>query len=228
MYSRYSPNLKNKLSVDNQSAHGLAFKRFHGSNLRYKIGPKTSGDDQSARGLGIQRSRGSNLRYRIGPKTSGDDQSARGLGIQRSRGSILRYRIGPKTSGDDQSARGLVIQRFRGSILRYRIGPKTSGDDQSARGLVIKRRRKVFRVTEMDYLPPSKQSRSHQRICCQILWSIRIPSDRKNSEKAPSTSVNGAHRNEVRVVGLEPTRLATPDPKSGLSTNFSIPALECR
>ena len=29
---------------------------------------------------------------------------------------------------------------------------------------------------------------------------------------------------KVRVVGLEPTRLATPDPKSGLSTNFSIPA----
>lgn len=28
----------------------------------------------------------------------------------------------------------------------------------------------------------------------------------------------------VRVIGLEPTRLATPDPKSGTSTNFATPA----
>ena len=28
----------------------------------------------------------------------------------------------------------------------------------------------------------------------------------------------------VRVIGLEPTRLAAPDPKSGTSTNFAIPA----
>lgn len=28
----------------------------------------------------------------------------------------------------------------------------------------------------------------------------------------------------VRVIGLEPTRLAAPDPKSGMSTNFTIPA----
>ena len=29
---------------------------------------------------------------------------------------------------------------------------------------------------------------------------------------------------DVRVIGLEPTRLAAPDPKSGMSTNFTIPA----
>ena len=29
---------------------------------------------------------------------------------------------------------------------------------------------------------------------------------------------------KVRVIGLEPTRLAAPDPKSGMSTNFTIPA----
>ena len=29
---------------------------------------------------------------------------------------------------------------------------------------------------------------------------------------------------KVRVIGLEPTRLAAPDPKSGTSTNFAIPA----
>ena len=28
----------------------------------------------------------------------------------------------------------------------------------------------------------------------------------------------------VRVIGLEPTRLAAPDPKSGMSTNFTISA----
>ena len=28
----------------------------------------------------------------------------------------------------------------------------------------------------------------------------------------------------VQVVGLEPTRLTAPDPKSGLSTNFNTPA----
>ena len=28
----------------------------------------------------------------------------------------------------------------------------------------------------------------------------------------------------VRVIGLEPTRLAAPDPKSGTSTNFATPA----
>ncbi len=28
----------------------------------------------------------------------------------------------------------------------------------------------------------------------------------------------------VRIVGLEPTRLTAPDPKSGLSTNFNISA----
>ena len=28
----------------------------------------------------------------------------------------------------------------------------------------------------------------------------------------------------VRVIGLEPTRLAAPEPKSGASTNFATPA----
>ena len=34
---------------------------------------------------------------------------------------------------------------------------------------------------------------------------------------------------KVRIIGLEPTRLAAPDPKSGMSTNFTIPAkLDCK
>ena len=33
----------------------------------------------------------------------------------------------------------------------------------------------------------------------------------------------------MRVIGLEPTRLAAPDPKSGTSTNFATPANgECK
>ena len=34
----------------------------------------------------------------------------------------------------------------------------------------------------------------------------------------------------MRVIGLEPTHLAAPDPKSGVSTNFTTPAvvLECK
>ena len=32
----------------------------------------------------------------------------------------------------------------------------------------------------------------------------------------------------VRIEGLEPTRLAAPDPKSGMSTNFTISALNIR
>ena len=31
----------------------------------------------------------------------------------------------------------------------------------------------------------------------------------------------------VRIIGLEPTRLAAPDPKSGTSTNFAISARYC-
>ena len=31
-------------------------------------------------------------------------------------------------------------------------------------------------------------------------------------------------RVSVRIIGLEPTRLAAPDPKSGMSTNFTISA----
>ena len=31
----------------------------------------------------------------------------------------------------------------------------------------------------------------------------------------------------MRIIGLEPTRLAAPDPKSGMSTNFTIPAEIC-
>ena len=31
-------------------------------------------------------------------------------------------------------------------------------------------------------------------------------------------------RVSVRIIGLEPTRLAAPDPKSGTSTNFAISA----
>ena len=30
----------------------------------------------------------------------------------------------------------------------------------------------------------------------------------------------------VRVIGLEPTRLAAPEPKSGASTNFATPAFK--
>jgi hypothetical protein len=33
-----------------------------------------------------------------------------------------------------------------------------------------------------------------------------------------------AVNSNVRVEGLEPPRLAAPDPKSGTSTNFAIPA----
>ncbi len=29
----------------------------------------------------------------------------------------------------------------------------------------------------------------------------------------------------MRVIGLEPTHLAAPDPKSGVSTNFTTPAM---
>jgi hypothetical protein len=32
------------------------------------------------------------------------------------------------------------------------------------------------------------------------------------------------HSNKVRVEGLEPPSLAAPDPKSGVSTNFTTPA----
>ena len=32
---------------------------------------------------------------------------------------------------------------------------------------------------------------------------------------------------KVRIIGLEPTRLAAPDPKSGMSTNFTISACNC-
>ena len=32
----------------------------------------------------------------------------------------------------------------------------------------------------------------------------------------------------VRVKGLEPPRLAAPEPKSGASTNFATPAIDCR
>lgn len=31
----------------------------------------------------------------------------------------------------------------------------------------------------------------------------------------------------VRVKGLEPPRLASPDPKSGVYTNFTTPAIKC-
>ena len=34
-------------------------------------------------------------------------------------------------------------------------------------------------------------------------------------------------RGFVRIIGLEPTRLAAPDPKSGMSTNFTISAANC-
>lgn len=32
----------------------------------------------------------------------------------------------------------------------------------------------------------------------------------------------------VRVIGLEPTHLTAPDPKSGVSTNFTTPACDFR
>ena len=32
----------------------------------------------------------------------------------------------------------------------------------------------------------------------------------------------------VRVEGLEPPRLAAPEPKSGASTNFATPATRCQ
>ncbi len=41
-------------------------------------------------------------------------------------------------------------------------------------------------------------------------------------KKSPSTKRDFS----VRVIGLEPTHLAAPDPKSGVSTNFTIPAVD--
>jgi hypothetical protein len=34
------------------------------------------------------------------------------------------------------------------------------------------------------------------------------------------------YKKKVRVEGLEPPSLAAPDPKSGVSTNFTTPALK--
>ena len=38
--------------------------------------------------------------------------------------------------------------------------------------------------------------------------------------------INDLLKYMVRVEGLEPPRLAAPEPKSGASTNFATPALE--
>ena len=43
-------------------------------------------------------------------------------------------------------------------------------------------------------------------------------------EKAPKTGVS----QEVRMEGLEPPRLAAPDPKSGTATNYATCACELK
>ena len=55
---------------------------------------------------------------------------------------------------------------------------------------------------------------------------------RRGGISAPSLLYNRYKRREkpvgfsllVRLIGLEPTRIATPDPKSGASTNFATSA----
>ena len=44
---------------------------------------------------------------------------------------------------------------------------------------------------------------------------------RKKSSEISSILFNFS----VRLIGLEPTRIATPDPKSGASTNFATSAI---
>ena len=46
-------------------------------------------------------------------------------------------------------------------------------------------------------------------------------------EKRKRTEIKKAPENQrlfVRVIGLEPTHREAPDPKSGVSTNFTTPA----
>ena len=52
-------------------------------------------------------------------------------------------------------------------------------------------------------------------------WTPRKAKPFASHQKKADSKLN---RLSVRVIGLEPTRLAAPDPKSGMSTNFTIPA----
>ena len=77
--------------------------------------------------------------------------------------------------------------------------------------------------------PVSRQQR--RRIHTPYSPSNRpgIPAGRKPLLKAPDPQqeMDYIESNMVRVKGLEPPRLAAPEPKSGASTNSATPAL-CR
>lgn len=45
-----------------------------------------------------------------------------------------------------------------------------------------------------------------------------------NKKTSNCLTIKGLCFYSVRVKGLEPSHLAAPDPKSGVSTNFTIPA----
>ena len=56
-------------------------------------------------------------------------------------------------------------------------------------------------------------------------WSqLKAEHDTKQNQLVSEETERAGSVCSVQVVGLEPTRLTAPDPKSGLSTNFNTPA----
>ena len=51
------------------------------------------------------------------------------------------------------------------------------------------------------------------------------PPTTRNAQHTPYATRFSFQPHVVRLIGLEPTRIATPDPKSGASTNFATSAI---
>ena len=65
-----------------------------------------------------------------------------------------------------------------------------------------------------------RTTRVNEALALMILINKKLCSKKKGT----SQSFDDLSQ-EVRIIGLEPTRLAAPDPKSGMSTNFTISCL---
>lgn len=80
---------------------------------------------------------------------------------------------------------------------------------------------------KIEFIHPTTLALSHifQYSECPGVWALRtFPQPQGHKKNATFLRLRF-----VRIIGLEPTRLAAPDPKSGMSTNFTISAkCECK
>ncbi len=140
----------------------------------------------------------------------------------------LKYcplRVTRRSQPSRNTAPRMAIRR-REAVCRSRLFGR--GDTGSHRSQTLAMVRKCRAQASQSRASKTAQDRRGRIKNVGNCWET-LPKSRENLGESPVISLTQAlDFNVVRVEGLEPPRLAAPEPKSGASANFATPASDQR